>query len=577
MERRVFIAILLSFAVLYGYQALFVPAQKPAIDVVEKKDPAPLPTPTPEVTQPVTPEQASIAEPAAQITEPSEREIVVETATTEVVLSNRGGRILHWRLKDYRDSAGALVDLVPSGVPPDQPKPFDLFVDDSELTRRLNSVLFKVSGDATSRADAVKQAVSLSFEYQDAAGLHVQKDFRFDPQNYVVTFSARVMSGDRALNPTIAWGPGLSDAGAKAGGGSFFTGNYVQPPQAIYHKDGEVERVAAGSIPEQPAFEGPFRFAGIDDHYFLAAAVDPGNARVEFKSLTLPGPDETQRQLLAASFRFPQPPQGVRFFVGPKQFDVLRAVDPELVRAIWFGVFGFLAVPLLTALKWVHGFVGNYGWAIIFLTLIINLVIFPLRHKSLVSMRKMQGLQPQLKAIQDRYAGLKMTDPGRQKMQTEIMGLYKEKGVNPASGCVPMLLTLPVLFAFYSLLSQAIELRGASFGGWITDLSEHDPLYITPVLMGLTMFWQQKVTPSTADPAQQRIMMMMPLMFGFMFLWAPSGLVLYWFVGNLFAIGQQYFTNWWIGPLAVATVRPPAERRLKNAGAGRTADAENKN
>ena len=161
-----------------------------------------------------------------------------------------------------------------------------------------------------------------------------------------------------------------------------------------------------------------------------------------------------------------------------------------------------------------YAFIGNYGWSIIFLTIIINLVIFPLRHKSLVSMRKMQELQPQLKAIQDRYAGLKMTDPGRQKMQTEIMGLYKEKGVNPASGCVPMLLTLPVLFAFYSLLSQAIELRGASFGGWITDLSEHDPLYITPVLMGLTMFWQQKVTPSTADPAQQRVMMMMPLMFG---------------------------------------------------------------
>jgi YidC/Oxa1 family membrane protein insertase len=267
----------------------------------------------------------------------------------------------------------------------------------------------------------------------------------------------------------------------------------------------------------------------------------------------------------------------VRFFVGPKQFDVLQSVDQELVRAIWFGVFGFLAVPLLTALKWVYAFVGNYGWAIIILTVLINLAIFPLRHKSLVSMRKMQALQPQLKAIQDRYSGLKMTDPGRQKMQTEIMGLYKEKGVNPASGCVPMLLTLPVLFAFYSLLSQAIELRGASFGWWIDDLSARDPLYITPVLMALTMFWQQRVTPSTADPTQQRIMMMMPLMFGVMFLAAPSGLVLYWFVGNLFAIGQQYFTNWWIGPPAIATVRPPAERRLKSAGSGRTAGAENKN
>jgi YidC/Oxa1 family membrane protein insertase len=192
-------------------------------------------------------------------------------------------------------------------------------------------------------------------------------------------------------------------------------------------------------------------------------------------------------------------------------------------------------------------------------------------------MRKMQVLQPKMKAIQDRYSGLKVTDPERQRMNSEIMSLYKQEGVNPASGCVPMLLTLPVLFAFYSLLSQAIELRGASFGLWITDLSERDPYYITPVLMALTMFWQQRVTPSTADPAQQRVMMIMPLMFGVMFLAAPSGLVLYWFVGNLFAIGQQYFTNWWIGPPAPALTRPPAERRIKSAGTGRTAGAENKN
>jgi YidC/Oxa1 family membrane protein insertase len=575
MERRVFVAILLSFAVLYGYQALFVPPQKPNVDVVEPKErsakPLPAPAPTP------TPEKPSEPEPAAQTSEATEREITVDTATSQIVLSNRGGRIVHWRLKDYRDAAGAPVDLVPSDVPPDQPRPFTLVVDDAALSSRLNNAVYRVTGDVGGRVDASSEKKAINFEYQDAAGLHVRKEFRFDPKNFVVAFSSNVMSGGREINPAIAWGPGLSDAGATAGGGSFFTGNYVQAPQAIYHKDGDVERVAASSVQEQPTDDGPFRFVGIDDHYFLAAAVNPGQVRVEFKPVTLPGEGDTQRQLLAASYQFPQPPLDVRFFVGPKQFDALQAVDQELVRAIWFGTFGFLAVPLLTALKWMYAFIGNYGWAIIILTILINLAIFPLRHKSLVSMRKMQALQPQLKAIQDRYSGLKMTDPGRQKMQTEIMGLYKEKGVNPASGCIPMLLTLPVLFAFYSLLSQAVELRGASFGWWITDLSARDPLYITPVLMALTMFWQQKVTPSTADPAQQRIMMMMPLMFGVMFLAAPSGLVLYWFVGNLFAIGQQYFTNWWIGPPAVATVRPPAERRIKSAGSGRTAGAENKN
>ena len=273
-------------------------------------------------------------------------------------------------------------------------------------------------------------------------------------------------------------------------------------------------------------------------------------------------------------YYFAQPPNGVRFYFGPKQFDVLKSVDGELVRAIQFGFFAWLAVPLLGALKWVYGFVGNYGWAIIILTILINLAIFPLRQKSVVSMRKMQALQPQLKAIQDRYADLKVTDPARQKMNTEIMNLYREKGVNPASGCVPMLLTLPVLFASYSLLSAAIELRGAGFGGWIHDLSQHDPYYITPVLMGATMFWQQKITPTSADPTQQRMMMIMPLVFSFMFLRAPSGLVIYWFVSNLWAIGQQYFTNWLIGPPTVHVARPPAERRLKNAGSGRTRQAE---
>jgi YidC/Oxa1 family membrane protein insertase len=239
-----------------------------------------------------------------------------------------------------------------------------------------------------------------------------------------------------------------------------------------------------------------------------------------------------------------------------------------------FGFFAWLAVPLLGALQWVHTYVGNWGWAIIALTMLINIAMFPLRHKSVVSMRKMQEIQPQMKAIQDRYANLSMTDPAKQKMNSEIMELYRSKGVNPASGCVPMLLTMPVLFAFYALLSEAVQLRGAHFGLWITDLSRQDPLYITPVLMGLSMFWQQWITPSSMDPMQQRMMMIMPIMFSFMFMWAPSGLVLYWFVSNLWAIGQQYFTNWLIGPPKVAVARPPAERRIKSAGGGRTTGAQ---
>ncbi len=261
------------------------------------------------------------------------------------------------------------------------------------------------------------------------------------------------------------------------------------------------------------------------------------------------------RQLVSYTVTFSQPPGDVRVFLGPKQFEALKAINPEFTKVIDFGMFAILAVPLLGALQWVHGFVGNYGWAIIILTILINLVMWPLRHKSVVSMRKMQELQPQLKTIQDRYSHLKMTDPGRAKMNEEVMALYKSKGANPASGCVPMLLTLPVLFAFYSLLSQAIEIRGAPFALWITDLSQRDPWYITPLLMGGTMFWQQRLQPGTGDPMQQKVLMFMPVMFTAMFMTAPSGLVLYWFTSNLWAIGQQYFTNWLIGPAKPAGVK----------------------
>jgi YidC/Oxa1 family membrane protein insertase len=580
MERRFFVAILLSFVVLYVYQAVFVPppptapvGSGTASQAPEGQKPA-----TPEAGDTRNPETAvqPVVEPPSVEGEEREREIVVDTSTVQVVLTNRGGRVLRWRLKAFQDQVGNPVDLVPTDVPPDQPRPFSLIVDDAALTQRLNSALYRVSGDTDGRVDATSQSARVVFEFEGADGLRVRKEFAFAPTNYVVSFSATAGEGTTALQPAVAWGPALGDAGAIAAGGSFLTGNYTQPPEAIFHRDSDVERILADGLAEEGIQEGQFRFAGVDDHYFIAAAVEPGQARLEYRPVTLPGPGTATRQLLSHTIRPNQPIQGLRYFVGPKQFDVLQAVDPEFTKAINFGMFRVFCVPLLNALKWVHGYLGNWGWAIIGLTILINLAIAPLRHKSVVSMRKMQALQPQLKAIQDHYAGLKVTDPARQKMNTEIMNLYREKGVNPASGCVPMLLTMPILFAFYSLLSQAIELRGAEFGLWIKDLSEHDPYYVTPVLMAVTMFWQQKITPSTADPAQQKIMMMMPLMFGVMFLWVPSGLVIYWFVGNLWAIGQQYFTNWMIGPPTLSTARPPAERRMKSAGSGRTTAAERK-
>jgi len=582
MERRVFIAIILSFLVLYAYQSLFVrptppsTAAKPAA-AGAAQTPAPTPAesvPAPSNGQPAQAVPPATPEPQALVSEPSEREITVDTATVQAVLTNRGGRLVHWRLKEYRDRQGHPVDLVPGGLPPTEQLPFALRVDEEPAGTRLNNAIYRVSGDSGGHVDGTRTPATVSFEYQDAAGVHVRKDFRFDPRNYIVAFSASATNGDRSMNPTVVWGPGLGDVAPATTGGGFFNRSSVIPPQAILHRAGKVERVAIAKISEQPVQDGQFRFAGVEDLYFMAAVVNPGQARVEFRPVVVPGPANTQRQLISQAVRFPQPPMNARFFVGPKQFDLLKSIDPELVRAVNFGMFGWLAVPLLGALKWIHGYVGNYGWSIILLTVLINIVIFPLRHKSVVSMRRMQALQPQLKAIQDRYANLKVTDPARQKMNTEVMNLYREKGVNPASGCIPILLTLPVLFAFYALLGQAIELRGAEFGWWVKDLSQPDPFYVFPILVVVTMVWQQKLTPAAMDPTQQKMMMFMPVMFGFIFLTTAAGTVLYWFVSNLWAIGQQYFTTWLIGPPVVPTVRPAAEKRLKNAGAGRTAGAE---
>jgi YidC/Oxa1 family membrane protein insertase len=183
----------------------------------------------------------------------------------------------------------------------------------------------------------------------------------------------------------------------------------------------------------------------------------------------------------------------------------------------------------------------------------------------------MQEIQPEAKAIQDRYAKLKSTDPAKQKMNQELMALYRERGVNPASGCVPMLLTFPVLFAFYALLTTAIELRGAPFFGWIHDLSLPDPFYVTPILMGISQIWQTRITPQTGtDPTQQKMMMFMPVMFMFFFLWAPAGIAIYWLISNVWGIGQQYLTSYLIGPPNIRNPRPPAERRVKRVGASKT-------
>ncbi|HEX6975235.1 MAG TPA: membrane protein insertase YidC, partial [Vicinamibacterales bacterium] len=560
MEKRVLLAVVLSFVVLYGYQALY-PPPKP-VEQQQTATPAKAPgtepaAPAGATAEAVPPPPSGTNAPAPPlVAAEAEQDIVFENADVRAVFTTRGGALKSWELKKYQGTGGKPLELIPADVPAGTLRPFTLSVDDQATSETLHTALYKPNTTSLS----ANVPATLTFDYQDASGLDVHKEFAFSPEHpYNVNFTARVTKGGAELVPTIEWGPAIGT------GVVVSTRTYNPPSQPIFYRDGSVSRIKNTKIQENAVQEGTFGFAGVDDHYFLTAAVPSGQPmHVQYRPLVLiaPGADEkTAPHFVEWSARYASAPRQARFFLGPKDFDVLAAVDRDLVRSIDFGMFAWIVVPLLRALKWVNTYIGNYGWSIIALTVLINLAMFPLRHKSVVSMRRMQEIQPEVKAIQDRYANLKMSDPAKQKMNVELMNLYRERGVNPASGCVPMLLTLPVLFAFYSMLSVAIELRGAPFIWWIKDLSIHDPYYITPVLMGISQFVQTKMTPSTADPMQQKMMLFMPLIMMSFFLWAPSGLVLYWLVSNVWAIGQLAFTNRLIGPMKVTAVRPPAERR----------------
>ncbi len=539
MEKRVFLAIALSLLVLTVYQAYLAPpppATSPAPAAVTEQT-AGAPGATPGASAPggaSVPGTGGTSVPVS----PDAKDIVVDTDSIRAVFSTQGAVLKQWHLKKHFDSAGKPLDLIPIQVPDSIAKPFSLITDDANLTARIAAAVFEPS--AVDLSLGANTGV-LSFDYRDeATGLSVHKRFEFQPkgQQYILNVNATIDVAGAAKPVTIALGPSV-------GLGYSESGRYGYPNQIVHERAGDVERPAVTDA--LTPFDGPFRFAGVGDHYFLSVALlGDKNVKVSYAPVQLPvpwvDPENRKRDFIAYSVSSPGA-ASVPFFFGPKLFDTLRAVDVELVRTIDFGMFAFLVVPLLQALKWVNGYIGNFGWSIIALTILINVVLFPLRHKSMVSMRKMQKLQPKVKLIQERYAKYKVTDPARQKMNSEMMALYKEHGVNPASGCVPMLLTLPILFAFYSLLAMSIEIRHAPFIGYITDLSRPDAYYITPILMGASMFWQQKLMPSTADPMQQKMFLFMPIIFTFSFLWAPSGLVLYWLASNLLAIGQQYLTN----------------------------------
>ncbi len=294
---------------------------------------------------------------------------------------------------------------------------------------------------------------------------------------------------------------------------------------------------------------GSFSFAGIEDKYFTAVFLPGNNTTTEIQTFDDKAPtpySPSQEQLVGVAVGG----EGVnRFslFVGPKDLEILKKVNPKLEQVVDFGWFSIIAKPLFLMMHWLNdNYVHNYGWAIIVMTIFINFALFPLKITSMKSMKKMQALQPQITAINDKYKNVGMRDPRKQEQNQEVMALYQKHGVNPLGGCLPMALQMPFLFAFYKVFDIAIEMRGASWL-WVTDLSRPEALaiHILPIAMIISQFIQQKMTPTQpgGDPAQQKVMMFMPIMFGVMFWSAAAGLVLYWLTSNLVNIGQQWFFN----------------------------------
>jgi YidC/Oxa1 family membrane protein insertase len=326
--------------------------------------------------------------------------------------------------------------------------------------------------------------------------------------------------------------------------------------EGILLADGEVERFKRRKVKApQVVPTGAVTYAGFEDAYFLNVVRPVGGvSEVRFDPLRLVQDDDEQT-VLQINLRPTQGSLRGQLLGAPKEYDLLREEGQGLEKTLDFGIFSPISVFFLKALRWIYTWAGNWGVAIILLTLGIRIVLFPLMHTSTVSMRKMAKVQPKVKEIQAKYKKKKSDPQARAKMNQEMMALYKAEGVNPMAGCLPLLVQLPLLWALYQLFLRAIELRHAPFMLWITDLSAKDPLYVTPILMTATMWLQQRLAPQAGDPQQQRIMRMMPLIFGIMFLQFPAGLVLYWLANNVITILQQEITLHLVG-----------ERRLPGSG-----------
>lgn len=546
MEKRIFLAILISIALLWGWAAI-APQLFP--ELAKKPEPAATATTgstptttTATATAPAATTTASGATPApvpgvsaAPAPQPIAASNVqfptVETDQFKAVFSNRGAQLVSFELKNYdRKGSDEPIDLVKAREAGRTDFPFSIVTGDAAVSRQLNAALYAV----TERTE--KGARVIEFRYADG-GRSVVKTFRFGGQPYLFDFNVQVTP---PLPYRLQVGPGIRTLGAEeADSQVIITGN------GIVHVDDDFEVVPREKASNLEIYPGA-EYVGIEDNYFMTVLRPTRGAEAILQKVAFfSGEKKTRRDDLYAAVNAANDGSvaGDAFF-GPKETKILDAYG--MGEALQFGWFGVIARLFLTALTWINQYTLNWGFAIIVLTILIKIVLYPLQHKSIVSMKKMQKVQPKVEAIKARYKKSKTDPDQRQKMNMEMMQLYQKEGINPMAGCLPLILQLPILWGFYNLLSRAIELRGADFILWIHDLSEKDPTYVLPILMTATMFIQTYITPSTGDPMQRKIFLIMPIVFGFMFKDFPSGLVLYWLVQNVLTIAQQMIMNkWW--------------------------------
>ncbi|HKN36972.1 MAG TPA: membrane protein insertase YidC [Terriglobales bacterium] len=542
MERKLLLVFALTFLAILLFQPLLKKyGPQPPAEPEKKTQPAAAPgTPTP-------PQAAEAPTPVKGVTKQagSETETVIENDLYKITFTNRGGQVKSWILKKFDDDQGKPLELVNLAAAPKFGLPLSLWVYDEGLRSKLNSALYVVSQSGTLKAPA-----DITFEYGDL-DVAVVKKFSFD-HSYVVRVETSVRYQGSDLAAFLMWPSGLGDEGNPAA----YAASQIQ-----YLYSDKVERLAIKKISGGGTLNGPFHWGGVVDQYFAAVFLpqDPPTAAMVTlrNALDLPkvpkNPQETTRvEVLGAGVGNLHGPTVERIFVGPKALDVLESVrvpgagsHADLRDLVNFGFFGIIARALFIWLKWTfQHMVHNWGWAIAIQTLIINIALLPLRISQMKSMLKMQKVQPQIKSIQEKYKKYSMRDPRKQEMQQEISALYKKEGVNPVGGCLPMLIQLPFLYAYYAMLGVAIDLRHAHWL-WIRDLSGPDPWHLLPIGIIITMFLTQRMTPQTGmDPAQQKMMnFMMPVFLGVISWNLAAGLCLYWAESTLIGIVQQVFLN----------------------------------